>query len=347
MGRSQYTYKETPVELGTKHIRLLYLQPAQDRRDPLRCRLEVVSLEDPPKYFTLSYCWGKRREVRPLGIEDQYLSVSDSVDDALRSVRALDVRRIWVDQICINQKDLSERNDQILLMKDIYSASRECFVYLGKGTGKEHAQECEQLKQYIRVYGGRTKYMGLAGWWKIANGAFSPVTKKDQDSAPVYQETPWQRCMRDIISQSYFSRSWVIQELRLSRVVTCLWGTCTLNWDLVRACAKEIPIREGLSANSAFQQMHHSIAWASNRSSLNFLELDTQTSPHTKKLAKALHRFNRFVELLESFSESSHMPLFAILVSSRSLQATDEHDKVFAFVGLAHDRDDFPPPNYN
>jgi hypothetical protein len=354
---SRYNYERTPVRPGTGEVRLLHLELAKDRAEPLRCRLEVVSLEAPPKYATLSYCWGKQRNMVRLEIDGQCLFISESVDDALRSVRALKVRKIWVDQICINQNNLSERNDQILLMKDIYSGSRECFVYLGKGTGKEHVMELEQLKQYVKAHRGRLGSLGLEGWWKIANGAFSTIERKrtktnNEDGVRYrysysYRETPWQRCMRDLISQPYFSRSWVIQELRFSRVITCLWGRCTLDWDLVRACAKKIPVREGLSANSAFQQMPPVLAWAGHKSNANFWELDTQTSRHAKELAKALHRFNRFVELLESFTEQPRQPLFSIMIASRSLRVTDERDKIFALLGLAHDRADFPSPDYN
>ncbi|KAL2687893.1 hypothetical protein Neosp_005462 [[Neocosmospora] mangrovei] len=38
---------------------------------------------------------------------------------------------IWIDQICINQSDVKERNSQVMLMGRIYKQSRLCLVWLG------------------------------------------------------------------------------------------------------------------------------------------------------------------------------------------------------------------------
>lgn len=38
---------------------------------------------------------------------------------------------IWIDAICINQNDISERNDQILRMKSVYHSARRAVAFLG------------------------------------------------------------------------------------------------------------------------------------------------------------------------------------------------------------------------
>lgn len=43
---------------------------------------------------------------------------------------------LWVDQICINQKDIRERDQQVMLMRDIYATSQMVCVWLGE----QHAE---------------------------------------------------------------------------------------------------------------------------------------------------------------------------------------------------------------
>ena len=38
---------------------------------------------------------------------------------------------IWIDAICINQDDISERDCQVLLMSSIYRSSKKLIVWVG------------------------------------------------------------------------------------------------------------------------------------------------------------------------------------------------------------------------
>ncbi len=42
------------------------------------------------------------------------------------------VRTLWIDAICINQKDIAEKSFQIELMRDIYSSAEEVSMWLGE-----------------------------------------------------------------------------------------------------------------------------------------------------------------------------------------------------------------------
>jgi hypothetical protein len=39
---------------------------------------------------------------------------------------------MWIDQCCINQTDIPERNSQVLIMRDIYRGASETLVWLGE-----------------------------------------------------------------------------------------------------------------------------------------------------------------------------------------------------------------------
>jgi hypothetical protein len=54
--------------------------------------------------------------------------------------RSFKIRTIWVDSICINQKDDKEKEHQVLLMRQIFSKARKVYIWLGKGTEQsDHA----------------------------------------------------------------------------------------------------------------------------------------------------------------------------------------------------------------
>ncbi len=42
-------------------------------------------------------------------------------------------RRLWADQICINQKDVEEKNSQVVMMGDIYRNARRTLIWIGQG----------------------------------------------------------------------------------------------------------------------------------------------------------------------------------------------------------------------
>lgn len=69
-----------------------------------------------------------------LNVNGQDLSVSSSVTAALRRLRhEKHELAIWIDQICINQHDVDERDEQIRFMAEIYSSAAQVHVWLGEG----------------------------------------------------------------------------------------------------------------------------------------------------------------------------------------------------------------------
>ena len=64
--------------------------------------------------------------------DGRLLKLTDSLHGALRQIRHTDQeRRLWADQICINQKDMKERSQQVQFMNTIYKNASEVLVWLG------------------------------------------------------------------------------------------------------------------------------------------------------------------------------------------------------------------------
>jgi hypothetical protein len=115
----------------TGDIRVLTLLPGSFR-DPIQCRLTVKRIEEQPQYDALSYMWGDPLAAQWCTLDsDEQFPITVSLDLALRHVRLQDdVRHLWVDAICINQSDIKERNNQVSLMKEIYSGAQTVRVWI-------------------------------------------------------------------------------------------------------------------------------------------------------------------------------------------------------------------------
>lgn len=134
-----HKFKPLNHELG-QEIRLLVLN-AGDPSDSLTCEIINVNLEDNPIYEALSYTWADQNGDTTLSQEivcasnKTVISITKNCESALRALRQKGRRRpLWVDAICINQSDLSERNHQIGFMGKIYSEASQVLIYLGPET---------------------------------------------------------------------------------------------------------------------------------------------------------------------------------------------------------------------
>jgi hypothetical protein len=69
-------------------------------------------------------------------------NVTTNLASALQHIRFQDQERtLWVDAVCINQKDIAERNHQVTQMQEIYLTARQAVVWLGNRNA-ESALNC-------------------------------------------------------------------------------------------------------------------------------------------------------------------------------------------------------------
>src|SRR5687768_9455999 len=101
------------LNLAKNDIRVLTLHPGT-WKDPIRCSLHTVRLEDNPRYEALSYAWGDADDCRPVMVDARVVQVTANLETALRRLRHPDRdRALWVDALCINQQDNDEKSHQV------------------------------------------------------------------------------------------------------------------------------------------------------------------------------------------------------------------------------------------
>lgn len=129
---ANYSYQS----LGDNEIRLLKILSTSD----LQFEITHHNLDQSLDYAALSYTWGEPVFRQVINLYDYALPVTDNLHDALQSLKVRQMQKkdartrskyIWVDQICINQDDIKEKNSQIPLMKRIYEQASKVIVWLG------------------------------------------------------------------------------------------------------------------------------------------------------------------------------------------------------------------------
>ncbi|PVI05405.1 HET-domain-containing protein, partial [Periconia macrospinosa] len=116
------------------HIRLLKLREASGPN--LAYDLIETPLDVAPAYESISYVWGDHKKTHTLALlsTQTVLSITPSLENALLHVcPQSQTGYLWIDQICIDQDNTTERSQQVGIMGKIYSKAQRVLIWLGNG----------------------------------------------------------------------------------------------------------------------------------------------------------------------------------------------------------------------
>jgi hypothetical protein len=165
-------YRYAPLDSSDEEIRLLHLSPGT-KDEQASVEISCASLRDRPRYLALSYVWGEgAKRTHPISVNGRQLHVTESLLHALEHLRNMqgpDARiPFWVDALCIDQDNDSEKSHQVRLMKKIYSQAYKVLVWLGP------TSEASEL--------ALAKMRAVEAWWYIGTHANEPVVEgHDED----------------------------------------------------------------------------------------------------------------------------------------------------------------------
>ncbi|OCL07959.1 HET-domain-containing protein [Glonium stellatum] len=132
MSSSTEEFQHTALE-GERTIRLVELLPSVLGWSGIQCTLRAVPLQGAPVYEALSYTWGAEEPAHQISCNEKTMIVGPNLFHALGRLRfRTTARLLWIDAICINQKDFKEKNHQIPLMGSIYAQAKRVVIWLGE-----------------------------------------------------------------------------------------------------------------------------------------------------------------------------------------------------------------------
>lgn len=122
-----------PHPLTGRTIRLLNIVPGY-ADSPLCCSLQEKTLDDAfTLYYALSYCWGTGSSLEEIRCNSQPLLITPNLHAVLLEYRRRGINiPLWVDAVCIDQTNVTERTSQVRMMQTIYSQAARVVVWLGE-----------------------------------------------------------------------------------------------------------------------------------------------------------------------------------------------------------------------
>ena len=298
------TYQYTPLNNDVKEIRLLTLHEGTFEAD-IKTSLHTASLnpDHPSTYEALSYVWGSPETPIQIQVGLQTLAVTKNLAEALRYIRYKDKRRVlWIDAICVDQKNLKERSSQVKRMADLYRLAERVVVWLGpeKEDSGYGLSLLEELSSKVTVdwthstVGPRSNE--TATHW---SNPYGELSYGDKELHAIYL----------VISCSWFERLWIWQEIhcaKSSAIMMC--GFDTIPW---------------MSFRTALFCLASKASWPNNYTSVIFKPFRARVS-----------------DLYTLLNSERRVNLIDAMWMTRYCKYTDPKDRVYAIQSLLNSTDE-------
>lgn len=259
-------------------------------------------------FAALSYVWGDDRELRQIVVNGTDMLVTKNLEEILRRLAANNEFRanykIWIDAICINQNDESERASQVQKMREIYSSAWTVIAWLGEGGERTPVPDAFIFLRLLASLDHNQQDLN-----RLCNPKWGLLNEN---------------CfyvLHEMMKHKYWRRLWIIQEVVMGASCTVLrcgdhlldWNTfCAAisvlyhghNWDIKDRMLAKVHQR-GMSADARWQTL-----------SLHLVHKD-------------LRQLSRY-----ELEGGERLGFRRLLEVANSANCRDVRDKVFALIGM-------------
>jgi len=129
----QQSFVYSPLDLTSRQIRLMGVLPSHEN-GATRCRVSVAELVE-NRHVALSYVWDTDEPSHMIERDGQPFFVRSNLFSFLQQARKRHTGKLlWIDAICIDQSDITERNHQVRQMLDVYQKTIFVLIWLGTGS---------------------------------------------------------------------------------------------------------------------------------------------------------------------------------------------------------------------
>jgi len=199
--RAPYKYARLNYAFG-QEIRLVILFPGRPT-DEIEVDIVHVDVANHPPYEAISYAWatqdGDDSRSQSVLCHGGTISITKTCEAALKLLRRQGRSRyLWVDAVCIDQGNITERNHQVAFMGTIFGNASQIVIYLGPGS-----EVTDRVLDYL-------------------NGNSTALLEVKRDRLNVI--------IRDFLQHRWLDRVWVLQEIALARLATMMAGEKTARW---------------------------------------------------------------------------------------------------------------------
>ncbi|KAF2231512.1 HET-domain-containing protein [Viridothelium virens] len=311
--------------LPNNRFRIFSLEPLQGD-GKIKGHIKQAAFDPNLEYFALSYTWAcpvpgtPDRADSEIEIDGVPFMIQDNLFQCLcRLLKESEVQigNLWIDAICINQKDDQEKAKQVSIMGQIYQSARKVLIWLGPHDG--HLQDAVKLIKSLCAITDTQRR-------QIRPDTLTTITSKNLIGK--CSDRGFWISLAIFFSRAWFVRAWVMQEVILAKSFLIFCGDLpsnSLTWE-------ELVLVSDFLATSIWTHALRSQKF------LKGLPIDTHVNgPTVLNAAKiSLHRGDD--------------PLLYNLIRSRRYVCQDEKDKVFSVYSVARGNSTYtsllPAPDY-
>ncbi|KAI0424358.1 heterokaryon incompatibility protein-domain-containing protein [Xylaria sp. FL1042] len=346
--------------LAPEFIRVFELE-AGKFSDPIVGRLVPQAIDGEP-YEAVSYVWGDTRNRHDINIDGATLSVTANLYGALTAFRhgllsvrssgssssdssdpgpgtrpvRRQVRRLWADAVCINQRDLPERTSQVELMARIFAGARRVLAWLGWEEGEAGRRHLLAAIRFIHVFMENPE-AGLRDARILLHyhdhddvaGTAGPLALLSEDDRRRFEEQArkWE-AVKVFFEIEYFHRTWIVQELGLAREAIM----CTALKPVDGVPVDEDSGGEGAAEGKDWTLELDLVDWRLVGQFVTFLDYSAASLvTHLGLLAWVAHHILMVWEMKED--GTPNCDFLTAMHWTRILGVTDARDRVYSLLG--------------
>jgi len=161
------------------------------------------------------------RGLRLVLCDGKAIHVTHNLHGALRVLSRLQPGYWWIDQLCINQEDIQERNAQVALMGQLYRNASKVVLWLGDETRME--SRAAQGLHFVAAITDDVEEIFMS-----SVSFFEPSKMPDLVG------------LIGFFSRAWFTRLWIVQEFAVAKEATFLLGEVEIPAQVVSKALKRI-----------------------------------------------------------------------------------------------------------
>lgn len=258
-----YQYKSIDPN---KQIRIVELLPGNFHA-PIELKITEEDLH--ATYDALSYTWGDHNSRVSISVkvdnpkDTKSINVTRNLSMALRHLRDhSEPRSLWIDALCINQKDSAEKAHQVAMMTQIYKNADQVRIWLGP-----EADGSDLAMQTLRRGGDEILGEDL-------------MDKKNNRV---------RRALEALPRRDYWTRVWVVQEIFMARSIKIHCGKFEVDWNSAAEVFPEFLkaradlLVRNMSPNDMLREQERRLEQERRRERLERLERDRERERYPRR----------------------------------------------------------------
>jgi hypothetical protein len=130
----RFVHRPMDIMPGMRLIRLVYVERPSTYSQPVQCSLKSRVLDSSLSFNAVSYIWGKSQPTFDILLDGCVFSVREGLYEFLKHARhhdrALENKWFWIDQLCIDQSSVVEKNHEVSHMDEIFRMAKRTIIWL-------------------------------------------------------------------------------------------------------------------------------------------------------------------------------------------------------------------------